>query len=335
MLPRPPTPNAAVLKRIQAQPIDYWQHVGDPLADLLATIYPIDDAETLLKLIEYEAEQAQPLCVQFLAQESATTRWQEPRYQEELAAWQAYVQQFPLAVRLAWQAGGGLRLLSQARWAGAWPGPLSPLQRFMQHLDDALLSSQLPSAETLRLMRLELAILRRDAEAAIGPNHLGVVLAQSDLATLVICLSEEMMRCLEALGVGLNPKQRAGIRHWAIGFGQGLGVESLWLASNDDEAHALRHVLLQPPSALGAPLVLPWLRMVASADTLPAAERRTLALARSLLDPLTANTLGLPHDALGSLWRKASGWVVEKSRPLAGQAPAVLNLQKKVMARWH
>ena len=325
MLPRPPTPNAAVLKRIQAQPIDYWQHVGDPLADLLATIYPIDDAETLLKLIEYEAEQAQPLCVQFLAQESATTRWQEPRYQEELAAWQAYVQQFPLAVRLAWQAGGGLRLLSQARWAGAWPGPLSPLQRFMQHLDDTL----------LWLMRLELAILRRDAEAAIGKSHLGVVLAQSDLATLVICLSEEMMRCLEALGVGLDAAQRAGLRHWAIGFGQGLGVEALWLASNDDEAHALRHVLLQPPSPLGAPLVLPWLRMVASADTLPAAERRTLALARSLLDPLTADTLGLPHDALGSLWRKASGWMVEKGRPLAGQAPAVLNLQKKVMARWH
>ena len=120
MLPRPPTPNAAVLKRIQAQPIDYWQHVGDPLADLLATIYPIDDAETLLKLIEYEAEQEQPLCLQFLSQESATARWQEPRYKAELAAWQAYVQQFPLAVRLAWQAGGGLRLLSQARWAGAW-----------------------------------------------------------------------------------------------------------------------------------------------------------------------------------------------------------------------
>ena len=151
MLPRPPTPNAAVLKRIQAQPIDYWQHVGDPLADLLATIYPIDDAETLLKLIEYEAEQAQPLCVQFLAQESATTRWQEPRYQEELAAWQAYVQQFPLAVRLAWQAGGGLRLLSQARWAGAWPGPLSPLQRFMQHLDDTLLCEHLPRSEERRV----------------------------------------------------------------------------------------------------------------------------------------------------------------------------------------
>ena len=113
MLPRLPTPNAAVLKRIQAQPLDYWQHVGDPLADLLATIYPIDDAETLLKLIEYEAEQEQPLCLQFLAQESATARWQEPRYKAELTAWQAYVQQFPLAVRLAWQAGGGLRLHSE------------------------------------------------------------------------------------------------------------------------------------------------------------------------------------------------------------------------------
>ena len=100
MLPRLPTPNAAVLKRIQAQPLDYWQHVGDPLADLLATIYPIDDAEMLLKLIEYEAEQEQPLCLQFLAQESAISRWQEPQHQNDLAAWQAFVQQFPLAALL-------------------------------------------------------------------------------------------------------------------------------------------------------------------------------------------------------------------------------------------
>lgn len=333
MLPCLPTPNAAVLKRIQAQPLDYWQHIGDPLADLLATIYPLDDADILLQLISYEAEYEQPLCLQFLAQDHAPSRWQDPRHQQELEAWHDFVQQFPLAVRLAWQAGAGLRLLSQARWAGAWPGPLSPLQRFMQHLDKALLSEHLPCTHTLQLMRLELAILRRDAEKLLAPSHLGMVLAQTDLATLVICLSEEMMRCLDGLGVGLNAKQRAGLRHWAIGFGQGLGVESLWLAQNEDEAHALRHVLIQPPSPLGAPLVLPWLRRVASADTLPAAERRTLALARSLLDPLTADTLGLPHDTLGSLWRKASGWFMEKGRPLAEQTPAVLNFQKRLMAR--
>lgn len=334
MLPRATAPNAAVLKRIEAQPLDYWQHVGDPLPDLLSTIYPLEDAATLLSLVQYEAEQDQPLCRQLVEQDSHAPRWHDPRHTDALAAWQRFVQQYPLAVRLAWQAGAGLRLLSQARWAGIWPATLGPLQRFMQHLDDALLADQLPTQETLLLMRLELAILRRDAEGTLLPGHAGVALAQPDLATLVICLSEEMARCLHGLGMALSPQQTQGLRHWAIGLGQALGIEALWLAANDEEAHALRHVLLLPPSPRAAPLVLPWLRLVAAADVLPAAERRTLALARSLLDSLTADTLGLPHDRLGSLWRKASGWVVEKGRPLAGQAPAVLALQKKAMGSW-
>lgn len=333
MLPPPPVPNAAVLKRIAAQPLDYWQHVGDPLADLLSTIYPLDDTAMLLSLVEYEAEQEQPLCRQFIGQESHPLRWHDPRHQEALQAWHGFVRQFPLAVRLAWQAGSGLRLLSQARWAGIWPGPLGPLQRFMRHLDRILLDDHLPDQVTVLLMRLELAILRRDAEDSLPAGHAGVALAQTDLATLVICLSEEMARCLQALGLSLTAAQQQGLRHWAVGLGQALGIEAGWLAGNDEEAAALRHVLLQPPSPLGAPLVRPWLRMVAAADSLPAAERRTLALARSLLDPLTADTLDLPRDRLGSLWRKASSWALETGQPLAEQARGIRELQHRVMGR--
>lgn len=333
MLPSLPAPNAAVLKRIESQPLDYWQHVGDPLADLLSTIYPIDDTDMLLGLVQYEAEQGQPLCAQFVSHESHPARWHDPRHQDALTAWQDFVRQFPLAVRLAWQAGSGLRLLSQARWAGIWPKTLGPLQRFMQHLDGALLGDALPAQDTMLRMRLELAILRRDAENNLPRGHIGVALAQPDIAALVICLSDELARCLQGLGLSLTRVQQQGLRHWAIGLGQALGVESLWLAGNDDEAQALRHVLLQAPSTLGAPLVRPWLRLVASADTLPAAERRTLALARSLLDPLTANNLGLPNDRLGSLWRKASSWMIEAGQPLVEQASGVRNLQNRVMGR--
>lgn len=338
MLPSLPVANAAVLKRIQAQPLDYWQHVGDPLADLLSTIYPLADADTLFKLIEYEAGQDQLLCLQFLAQgQILPARWHDPKLTTDLAAWHAFVQQYPLAVRLAWQAGAGLRLLSQARWALIWPSAPEVLQRFMQHVDDSLLAPTLPSPEAVLRLRLELAILRRDSEhhgsAATRPL-LGVPLAQTDLAALVICLSEELARCLQGLGLHLGSRQRAGLRHWAVGLGQALGLEPTWLAGNEEEARALRQILVAAPVLKAAPLIRQWLHAVALADTLPAAERRTLALARSLLDPLVADTLDLPRDRIGSLWRKAGSWVIEKGQPLAGQVPAVLNLQKKVMGLW-
>lgn len=336
MLPRLPVATNTVLKRIQALPLDYWQHVGDPLADLLSTIYPLDDAATLLSLVQYEADQGQPLCLQFLAQRDIQpARWHDARLAADLRAWQTFVQQFPLAVRLAWQTGASLRLLSQRRWAAVWPDTLTVLQRFMQHLDDALLAPALPAPDAILLLRLELAILRRNAEDhGLLTSQLGVPLAQTDLAALIVCLSEELMRALQGLGLSLDSRQQQGLRHWAVGLGQALAIEPVWLAGNEDEARALRQVLLQEPSALAAPLVQKWLQAVAAADALPAAERRTLALARSLLDPLVADTLGLPRDRIGSLWRKAGSWVIEKGLPLAGQADAIRNLQKKAMGRW-
>ncbi len=336
MLPRPPVAPPTVLKRIQALPLDYWQHVGDPLADLLSTIYPLAEATTLLSLVQYEAEQEQPLCAQFLAQcDIQPTRWHDPRHASDLQAWHAFVQQFPLAVRLAWQTGSGLRLLSQQRWASVWPDSLSVLQDFMQHIDAALLSPALPPPEVIQWLRLELAILRRDAEDhGLLTSQPGVPLAQTDLAALIVCLSEELIRAIQGIGLSLDSRQQQGLRHWAGGLGQALGIEPVWLAGNDDEARALRQVLLLAPSANAATLVRKWLQTVAAADTLPAAERRTLALARSLLDARVADTLGLPRDRIGSLWRKAGSWVIEKGLPLAGQAEAIRNLQKKAMGRW-
>ncbi len=335
MLPRLPAANNTVLKRIQALPLDYWQHVGDPLADLLSTIYPLEDAATLLSLVQYEAEQGQPLCAQFLDQGvTMPARWHDPRHGAELLAWQAFVQQFPLAVRLAWQAGAGLRLLSQQRWSRVWPGTLSVLQRFMSHVDAALLTTTLPAADDILLLRLELAILRRNADdSGLARDLPGVPLAQTDLAALIVCLSEELIRSLHRIGLSLDARQRQGLRHWAVGLGQAMGVEAVWLGGSEEESQALRQVLLQAPSAQAAPLAQKWLQAVAAADTLPAAERRTVALARSLLDPLVADTLGLPRDRLGSLWRKAGSWVIEKGLPLAGQAETIRNLQKKAMGR--
>ncbi|MEL0027500.1 MAG: hypothetical protein VW625_02360, partial [Perlucidibaca sp.] len=75
------------------------------------------------------------------------------------------------------------------------------------------------------------------------------------------------------------------------------------------------------------------LHTVAEADTLPAAERRTLALARSLLDPPVADALDLPRDRLAGLWRRAGSWLVEKGLPLAGQGGTLRNLQQKAMGR--
>lgn len=336
MLPRLPVATNTVLKRIQALPLDYWQHVGDPLSDLLSTIYPLDDAATLLSLVQYEAEQEQPLCAQFLAQcDIQPTRWHDPRHAADLRAWRTFAQQFPLAVRLAWQTGSGLRLLSQRRWASVWPDSLSVLQRFMQHIDDALLAPELPTPGAIQLLRLELAILRRNAEDhGLLTSQLGVPLAQTDLAALIVCLSEELIRAIQGIGLSLDGRQQQGLRHWAGGLGQALGIEPVWLANNDDEARAMRQVLLLEPSAVAAPLAQKWLQAVAAADALPAAERRTLALARSLLDPLVADTLGLPRDRIGSLWRKAGSWVIEKGLPLAGQADTIRNLQKKAMGRW-
>jgi len=333
MLPRLPAPSAVALKRAEALPLDYWQHVGDPLADLLSTIYPLEDAATLLSLLSYEAEQGQLLCEQFLASgELRPPRWHEPKFTADLEAWLTFTQQFPLAVRLAWQAGAGLRLLSQPRWAMILPGTPEPLRRLMQHIDAILLTPTPPAAGDILLLRLELAILRRDAEDDGRIRGLaGVALAQTDLAGLVICLAEELARALHGLGFSLDPRQRQGLRHWAAGLGQALGLEPIWLATGEDDSLALRQVLVRPPSNVAVTPVHQWLRTVAAADTLPAAERRTLALARSLLDPLVADTLDLPRDRLAGLWRRAGSWFIEKGLPLAGQAEAIRNLQRKAM----
>lgn len=335
MLPRLPAVNNTVLKRVQALPLDYWQHVGDPLADLLSTIYPLDDPATLLSLVHYEAEQAQFLCAQFLASgETHPPRWHEARHAVELRAWQAFAQQFPLAVRLAWQAGAGLRLFSQARWAMIWPTAPEALRHFMAQIDAMLLSPSLPVAADILLLRLTLAVLRRHAEEDGRAGGLaGVPLAQTDLAALVTCLAEELARALHGLGLPLDNRQRQGLRHWAVGLGQALGLEPVWLGQGEEESLALHQVLLQPPSNVAVPLTRHWLRSVAAADSLPAAERRTFALARSLLDPLVADTLDLPRDRLAGLWRRAGSWVIGKGLPLAGQADAVRSLQIKAMGR--
>lgn len=336
MLPSPPAPTSVALKRAEALPLAYWQHVGDPLADLLSTIYPIDDADTLQSLLAYEAEQGQVLCAQLLAQgQMLPAHWHDPKFAHALTAWKDFTLQYPLAVRLAWQAGAGMRLISQLRWTRLWSGTTG-LQAFMQRIDDLLLAPALPSPEQVLGLRLALAILRRDAEqqgaqaeAGTPAGDAGVPLAQTDLACLISCLSEELARCLQGLGTPLNRREREGLRHWAAGLGQALCLEPVWLAGSEDEARALHQVLLAPPAIAAGTQARHWLRCVAASDPLPAAGRRTLALARSLLDPLVADTLGLPRDTVAGLWRRASGWLVEKGRPLAGQSEAVRHWQAR------
>ncbi len=333
MLPPPLTPNAAVLKRLQTLPLAYWQHVGDPLADLLGTLFPHDNSLALLTVVKHEAEQEHGLCQQFLETPGTATAWIDPRYSAAIAHWGSARLDNPLLLRLAWLAGVVPMLLAQPRWSAFWFDDPSGFIELITQIDEILRQRQQPSHAQLQQLRLQLAILRREGQTQITQQPLGCGLAQADLATLIVLLAEDLPRCLSSLGLTLSSSAHQGLRYWLLGLGQALQIEPALLARNADESIAFRQLLVQPANSGAASKVLAWLRVLAQSDPLPAAERRVFALSRSLLSPQDAQSLRLPGDALGSLWRKANSWVVEKSRPLTPRA-ASSGLQRKTLSLW-
>ncbi|MDP1541109.1 MAG: hypothetical protein Q8L72_10735 [Moraxellaceae bacterium] len=334
MLPPLPTPNAAVLKRLQTTPLAYWQHVGDPLPDLLGTLFAHDNSLALLTVVQHEAEQGHGLCQQFLETAPTATAWVDPRYSDAIRAWQNVCADNPLLIRLAWLAGITPVLLAQPRWNGFWFDDPSGFIELITQLDELLRSSSLPTAQQLQQLRLLLAILRRDGQVCITQNPPnGCGLAQADLATLIVLISEDLPRCLHSLGLVLSANAQQGLRYWLWGLGQALQLEPALLAKNADESLAFRHLLIQPANSGAANKVHAWLRILAQADPLPAAERRVFALTRSLISQQDAISLRLPGDALGGLWRKANRWVVETSRPITPRA-ATAGLQRKTLSLW-
>ncbi len=334
MLPPLPTPNAAVYKRLQSTPLAYWQHVGDPLPDLLGTLFSHDNSLALLTVVRHEAEQGHGLCQQFLEISATANAWVDPRYSNAILEWQTVCANNPLLTRLAWLAGVGPILLAQPRWSGFWFDDHSGFIELITQLDELLRQPTLPQPAQLQQLRLLLAILRRDGQTLITQNPPnGCGLAQADLATLIILISEDLPRCLASLGLVLSATAHQGLRYWLWGLAQSLQIEPALLAKNADEAIAFRHLLVQPANSTAANKVHAWLRVLAQADPLPAAERRVFALTRSLVSAQDAMSLRLPGDALGGLWRKANRWVLEASRPVTPRA-ATTGLQRKTLSLW-
>lgn len=334
MLAPLPTPNAAVYKRLQNTPLAYWQHVGDPLPDLLGTLFAHDNSLALLTVVQHEAEQGHGLCQQFLETSATASAWVDPRYSNAILEWQTVCANNPLLIRLAWLAGLAPILLAQPRWSGFWFDDPSRFIDFITQLDELLRQPALPKPEQLQQLRLLLAIMRRDGQELITQNPPnGCGLAQADLATLIILISEDLPRCLASLGLVLSATAHQGLRYWLWGLAQSLQLEPALLAKNADEAIAFRQLLVQPANSTAANKVHAWLRVLAQADPLPAAERRVFALTRSLVSAQDAISLRLPGDALGGLWRKANRWVVETSRPITPRA-ATAGLQRKTLSLW-
>lgn len=298
MLPLPPTPNAAVLKRLQQLPLDYWRQVNDALADLLCTLFPhAEDSRSLLTIVRHEAGQGHGLCQQFLEQgRHEASAWLDPRHQASLAAWQAVCQTQPGALQLAWRLGVVPLLLAQGGWLNAWQRDAEAAQEVL-HLGEQLLLAN-AQADDPRLARLRLQLARLD---------LSVV----DHATWLVLLSEELPRSLTGLGQPLDGSARDGLRWWVLGLGQRLCVPAPLLAKNADESCALRPLLAPALGAGAGRAVRQWLQQLAMQDPLPAAERRLLALARALRTAPEAQALALPADALGKLWRRTQGWLLQ------------------------
>lgn len=328
-----PSPHPTVLKRAESLPLSFWQHLGDPLADLLCTIYPVAAADTLQALICYEASQGQPLCQQFLAQgELQPTHWQDARYQPALQAWLQFAQQQSLQVRWAWQLGVGLRCLSQTRWQAVWS--VQGITEFLRGLDELLLAPTLPATGELQRLRLQWALWRLQAEESNGFSPInGVACAQTDIAGLLHDIAEILPASCAALGAPMSGLQHQGLRHWCAGLMQKLGLEAHLVANTPDEALALHAVLSGPADAAAGTAVTAWLDAIAARDPLPAARRRLHALCRSVLPDEAADSLGIDNDRLASLWQRAGSWVRKRSSSLGSGASGWQQLQHHLLAR--
>lgn len=303
MLSTLPPANAAVLRRLAEQPLAYWQQVRDPLPDLLATLYPVDDAASLLKLVSHEAAQGHVLCRQALTLgDVQPLRWHETRHLPALQAWQQVPARHAGLVRTAISHAVLPSLLAQPRWTTVLQHAGDLLADLARELTDIVLAAPLPDARQLLRLRLTLALLRQRHEDHGGD---GVPLAQTDIATLLVLLQEGLPPALASLGLRLSPLARTGLQHWGAGLGQALGIDKLWLPANSDEALALAHVLLSAPDPRAARLGEDWLQQLAAADPLPAARRRTAAQIRRLVDAETARALALRGDRLDRLWQAA------------------------------
>lgn len=304
MLSTLPPANAAVLRRLAEQPLAYWQQVRDPLPDLLATLYPVDDAASLLKLVIHEAAQGHVLCRQALTLgDVQPLRWHETRHLSALQAWQQVPSRHAGLVRTAISHAVLPSLLAQPRWTTVLQHAGDDLLADLAaQLTDIVLAAPLPDGRQLLRLRLTLALLRQRHEDHGGD---GVPLAQTDIATLLVLLQESLPPALASLDLRLAPLARTGLQHWCAGLGQALGIDKQWLPANSDEALALAHVLLSAPDPRATRLGEDWLQQLAARDPLPAARRRAAAQIRRLVDADTANALSLPGDRLDRLWQAA------------------------------